>query len=437
MADTKTRASRATSLLIEPTGSVVVDGRRIKLPPMSFALIKALAERPGSGFASSELPDLAWPGFHLVQKDVHWHIWQTRKLIGDLERANADRLISSRPHFGYFINLPASAIAIQEIEAPSVQQVIVLPDADTDEIQVVPAPTPTPAQADETPVSLHSVASGDTDVEMDPIAEEPIDIDEKPVPLNQEPLPTFDSAPKDVISRAPTRLRLKTALVAAATAIGIAALATLAARSGAEPPAPPSPTEQAAEPQVTQSRRDARADKPQRATGSRSEKRRRTTKVGDRSRSGSSAQQVVTATVPETSEAPAPPMEKRDESDKEAVAALPPAPSNHLFHLHNPDTGDNFVTTDPNAVSDYEGRGYIGGSVGRVYARPEDGTKPISTNGGIAYIFTNGGAKTDPAIRLLPLYYASKDGDFFYTTDREQASADGWGAALVGYVGAP
>ena len=437
MAHTKTRASRATSLLIEPTGWVVVDGRRIKLPPMSFALIKALADRPGSGFPSVDLPELAWPGFHLVQKDVHWHIWQTRTLIGDLERANEDRLISNRPHFGYFVNLPASAIRIQEAESPAVQQVIVLADAESDEFEIVPAEPSTPPEVDERPVPLH--AADPVEAKAHEVRDVPSETppDERPVPLHEVEDTRPSPSSGEVISPSPARTRLRSALIAAGIALGIIVLVTVTVRSSAEPTAPAA-NEDRAQPPVTQPLPDDSRERTDGPAKRRSESPRQRAGRETGSASGSPTQQIVTATVPDTAAAPAPaPAEPDQPSDKEPVAALPPAPTNHLFHLRNPDTGDNFVTTDPNAASDYEGRGYVGGVIGRVYARSEDGTKPISTNGGIAYIFTTSQAKTDPAVRLIPLFYAAKDGDFFYTTDRAQASVGGWTASLVGYVGVP
>lgn len=126
-------------------------------------------------------------------------------------------------------------------------------------------------------------------------------------------------------------------------------------------------------------------------------------------------------------------------SQDEAVApSLPPAPTRYLYHLVSRETGDHFVTTDRNTASEYEAKGYEGGAFARVYTYQEEGTKPISTNQGTAYIFASSPPKTEPAVRTMPLWYSTNDaGDFFYTTSESEAKQDGWVGSVVGYVGAP
>ena len=116
---------------------------------------------------------------------------------------------------------------------------------------------------------------------------------------------------------------------------------------------------------------------------------------------------------------------------------MPPGPTRYLYHLEHPETGDHFVTTDDNIVSTYQGRGYVGGAIGRIYTSAPEGvaTKATNTNRGTAYIFTSASPKTEPTSPTLPLYYSTNnDGDFFYTTSAGEARETGWEGVLIGYV---
>jgi hypothetical protein len=114
---------------------------------------------------------------------------------------------------------------------------------------------------------------------------------------------------------------------------------------------------------------------------------------------------------------------------------LPPAPTSYLYLLQNERTADYFVTTDGGVASEYEGRGYHGRAIARVYTYAEEGTKAISTNHGTAYIFSSSAPKTEPASQTVALYYATNgDGDFLYTTSQAEAGQAGWDSSVIGYV---
>jgi hypothetical protein len=129
---------------------------------------------------------------------------------------------------------------------------------------------------------------------------------------------------------------------------------------------------------------------------------------------------------------------QQDSSKKpkeDSAPTFPPAPTNYLYLLYNEKTGDHLVTTDGGVASEYEGKGYHGGAIARVYTYAEKDTKAITTNGGTAYVFASASPKTEPESRTLSLYYSSDgEGDFFYTTSQSEASQEGWQSSLVGYV---
>jgi hypothetical protein len=103
--------------------------------------------------------------------------------------------------------------------------------------------------------------------------------------------------------------------------------------------------------------------------------------------------------------------------------------------LVHAETGDHFVTTDSNAVSEYEARGYSGGAIGRVYTSEEAGTRPLTTNHGTAWIFADDSPRTEPSSQPVALWYATNGkGDFFYTTSKSEATASEWNGSLAGYV---
>ena len=112
-----TGGERASSLTLEPgTGTVLVDGARVKLPPKGFVLLAELANQPGDALPPEELIARIWPETPgMTSQDLYWVVWQVRKLIGDDKRKT--KLLGHRRGFGYLIDLDPGAVHIGS-EAP-------------------------------------------------------------------------------------------------------------------------------------------------------------------------------------------------------------------------------------------------------------------------------------------------------------------------------
>jgi DNA-binding winged helix-turn-helix (wHTH) protein len=377
---------RAPALIVElRNGCAVVFGERVELPTKELKLLAELAARPGQVLSPEELIAAVWPEAPgMIPQDLYWHISQLRRYLGGGEKAR--ELVRNKKGTGYLIGLDPSEIRVLERSAPQaqVQQTIVL------------------------------------DPPADPI--------EEPEP---PPAATIASTP------APSPFVPQRRLEWAVWAIGIAVLLAvfwatgyLLAKRTTTPAAPPQRTAQQPEADEVdpQSRpnQKPRFDAPKRETPTRRTKERPRAAAPVAASAPVSAPNVASGSTPEDStpkakEAPAP--------------ALPPAPTAFLYHLVKEQTGQHFVTTDPGAVREYQARGFVGGAIGRVYGTSEKNTKAIPTNNGTAYIFLTSAPKTEPASSTIPLWYATNNsGDFFYTTDRSEASADGWSATVIGCV---
>ena len=416
----------------------MIDGQRFTLPAMQYALLKVLATEPQRAVPSERLAELAWPDYPgMTRQDVHWHVFRARKFIGDREREQP--LLANNPGFGYYLDLPADSVRIiepQEAVREVQQQIIVLPDVDP-EPDFDPQETPIrldelPGERAEEPLGSQASSSDvdDSSGSMPSLEES----EDAPVALHLIPV-----ADTDVIAPIAASRKARPLLIASVALVALlsAAILAIVGRAPAEPWATtPLPDDVASQPKDRLTR-----EEPSRAV--RRHDRKATNKnqrSGQSSPAGSASsdQQVITATVPDTYESDPSDEGASAPQESKPAASLPPAPANELYHLHDPETGDHFVTTDPTAANEYRGRGYVGGAIARVYARSEDGTKPISTNGGTAFIFATSRPKTDPAVRVVPLYLSTDGaGDFFYTTSQAEAAADGWSSSLVGYVGAP
>jgi DNA-binding winged helix-turn-helix (wHTH) protein len=395
---TGTDPDRVGSLVVElGARTAIIDGGRIELPQTEFALLSVLASRPGEIVSHKELATAAFGEAAPVMAphELHNRIYRLRKLLDDVERKH--KLIENRRGQGYVLNLPTVAVEVLEGVAglavtdvaqttePSIPSVVELPEADVPP-QVKPAEPPRPDRA--------------------------------------------TLRPRVVVA----------ASLAAAVALSGSWLAgyVLSNRSAAQPETTlrvaENDTRSEREP-AKEKRRESGRDKDRRRNGNKRNKGsdRQVASAPVIAAPGSSSE--VPATTPDQSESS---QGSRDTSRKRPPEpALPAAPTRYLYHLEHPETGDHFVTTDGNIVSTYEGRGYVGGAIGRIYTSAPEGvaTKSISTNRGTAYIFSNSSAKTEPASSMVPLYYSTNnDGDFFYTTSAGEAKATGWEGVQIGYV---
>ena len=398
---TGTGPERVGSLVVELAArTAIIDGRRIELPPTEFALLTVLASRPGEIVSQKELAAAAFgegaPA--MAPHELHNRIYRLRKLLDDVQRE--DKLIENRRGQGYVLNLPTVAVEVLE-------GVVGLPVAD--DVELITEPSSPTVAASESP-------EGDVIPQVKPA----------------EP-PRLDRAilrPRVVIA----------ASLAAALALSGSWLAgyVLSSRNA------PQPAEQsrvaqdatASEEHPSDTRTKPRREKERRGDGAKRKK-------GSDRRAAAApviAAPSLTGDVPATNPGqPAGSGGSRESSTKRPAPepALPAAPTRYLYHLEHPESGDHFVTTDGNIVSTYEGRGYVGGAIGRIYTSPPKGvaTKAISTNKGTAYIFSSSSTKTEPASSTLPLYYSTNnDGDFFYTTSANEAGQTGWEGVLIGYV---
>lgn len=399
---TQTGPSRASSLLVELAGqTATIDGTRIELPPTEFGLLALLAARPGEVVSHRELAAEAFgEGATMAPHDLHWRIWKLRDLVGDKERKH--KLIENRRGHGYVLNLPTAAVEVLEGVAA-----LRLPDDDFETVsQEAPEPETVTTESSETYVP--------------------------------ETVAPQESPPGDRVLRPRVVIAASLAAVLALSGSWLAGYA-LSSRDVTDP---------ASAPQVVEngdaSHNGSTKEKPKEP---RRDKDRRTKRAaGQKGSDGTVAQAPVIAApgsaggAPATNPGGADASEGTRQSSPKRPApkpALPAAPTRYLYHLKHPETGDHFVTTDDSIVSTYEGRGYVGGAIGRIYtSAPKDvATKAISTNRGTAYIFSNSSARTEPSSSMLPLYYSTdNDGDFFYTTSADEAKATGWDGVLIGYV---
>jgi DNA-binding winged helix-turn-helix (wHTH) protein len=382
---------QAPALIVElRNGCAVVFGERVELPNKELKLLAELAARPGEVLSPEELIAAVWPEAPgMIPQDLYWHISQLRRYLGGGEKAR--ELVRNKKGTGYVIGLDPSEIRVLERSAPKapVQQTIVLDP---------------PAYAIEEP----------------------------------EPPPAATVATLPAPSPGVPPRRLGWAVWAIGIAVLLAVFWTagyLLAKGTTTPAAPPQRAASEQPPDADE------VDTPSRSNQKRlidAPRRKLPTRRG-KERTRAVAPVAAPAPVP-ASDAVASNSSQAESTPKGKDApapapALPPAPTAFLYHLVNEQTGQHFVTTDPGAVREYQARGFVGGAIGRVYATSEKNTKAIPTNNGTAYIFLTSAPKTEPASSTIPLWYATNNsGDFFYSTNRSEASAKGWSSTVIGYV---
>lgn len=398
------QAGRAAPLVLElVSGTVILHGEEIELPPREFRLLAALARRVGEPVSSAELMEVVWA------EDAEWTpphnlivlVSKLRRLLDGPTKFGKN--IRNRRSRGYMLDLDPGEVVIIE--------------------------PPTDEEAAERVVYLD---------ENEPIAtpEEPVTEDvqsrEQTVVAGSIEVPHQELALSPKSSR---RLggvaALVLALLAGSWGAGYVLSSRDTPRSSADQPNDDSGSQQ--EGQVA----GESGNPPDKTRGgdNRQQERRRQSKKGN-----PATGPVIAAPETSTDDVDSDPSGSQgsgegSKDDQAAAPALPPAPTRYLYHLVNPTSGDHFVTTDSATASEQEARGYEGGPIGRVYTSREDNTKAITTNHGTAYIFIGSAPKTEPASRTIALWYSTNDaGDFFYTTSESQAKQSGWTGSLIGYV---
>ena len=392
-------AGRAAPLVLElASGTARRHGEELELPRREFRLLAALAARVGNPVPPEDLIKAVWPDAPWTStNDLYTLVSKLRRLIDGPDKFGNN--IRNRRGFGYFLDLSPDDLMV------------------IDQVPVEPTPiTVDPTIEDEEVVSK--------------IVAEPREVEEA------------QTAPAVVPRRSPVRTAAVVALVVVLLAGSWGAGYVLSRRNSER--AESRGDSVASHPEVPE-KTDAKKTKKTRHAGPNRASKRQDRKGHERN-SGPAAAGVPGSTAP-VAAAPPPSgsasgstsgSRKGSDNTKEPAAPpLPAAPTRYLYHLQHPETGDHFVTTDDNIVSTYEGRGYVGGAIGRVYTSAPSGvaTKAITTNRGTGYIFSNSSEKTEPASSFLPLYYSTNnDGDFFYTTSADEAEQTGWDGVRIGYV---
>lgn len=390
--ESRTGPERAGSLVIELAArTVLVDGKRVELPPTEFSLLAVLAARPGELVTHKELLEEAFgDSAYMDAQDLHWRIWSIRKLIGDTEK----KLIRNRRGQGFV--LEARGVEI-------IDGVADLPEAPSDEEPIViRLEEPVPTEAIEDPA---------------------------------EPLP---GPHRFVVS--PFALLL--VVLFAGLALGGSWLAgfTLSQRgapsANVQRPSPQAKSDQASD--DLQGGKGARESRGSRSTRGNSSKGR-----ADNGNVTAGATTDTIGTGDITSGNAASDSTSSNESsgsgsDKQQKPPPPPPPQPNaqLYHLHNPETGDHIMTTSSATANQKQAEGYDASVQGGVFTSQEKGTVAITLDGGSAYVYSNASSAPD-GVSVAALYRLSSDNDFFYTTSSSaanQAQAQGWSRSTAGYV---
>ena len=399
----KTQRAGRRLVLEVASGSAVVEGRRIELPPREFQLLRSLAQRPGEAVALDELIQAAWPesAEWIPKNDLYVLMTRLRRAIdGD---ARFGDHIRNRRGYGYVLEL-----------AP-------------DEISFV-----------------RTLAAHDAAEEVQEEPDAPADVSQRVVP-----------AQRDV---SPQRRRVPVRPIALALAAVLAVVASwmigfsIAGRDGADVrrnSARPSATETPA-PVDERDDEARRGDEQKRNKGSDNDKGRNRGVQGDDTTSpGVSSETTLIASAPSpptTSSSQesttSQPIQQDDSStrrqrreEQEPEPAPPPQPGAVLYHLVS-DEGEHFMTTSSATSNQMQAAGYSASNEGRVFSTAEEGTVAISLHEGSAYVYASAGAAPQ-GTNAAPLYKLSKSGRLFYTTSSSlanQAQSEGWGRAIAGYV---
>ncbi|MDQ3913771.1 MAG: winged helix-turn-helix domain-containing protein [Actinomycetota bacterium] len=403
------------SLIVDrDRGVAVVDGQEVVLPRREFVLLAELASRAGEPVANSELIDLLWDEPGMTREDLHVVIYRLRGLIGD--KVRGAKMVANRKGFGYFIDPETTDVELVSGRGG--------PDA--------PSSSPAPLSSEE-PAPVGSRENGS----FEPAASVFVGR-EAQTEAPREPDVSYASV-SGAHKRGRAHRRHVALVLVLAGLFGVAGFLSRGAWNDASDTAVGALATPAPTPDATDDARPQRGEKEREPRGDRHERRRPRSRRGG---PGDGAPAAVAAAPPVYQPQPqAPPVSgsgptknRKPSEPRPRPVALPPPPTRYLYHLYNSENGDHLVTTDGGVVTEYEAKGYEGGAIGRVYVSQEKDTFAIPTNFGTAYVFAHASPKTDPASSVVALWLAQKDGDFFYTTSKAEASKDGWTASASGYV---
>lgn len=415
MTDPSHRRDECHLLLEESSGTVIVDGVRAELPPREFKLLSELARRPGEPVAAADLVAAIWPDVTWdVSQELYVLISRLRKLIGD----DGARLLKNRRGFGYYLALPEHEVVVAKtLEAVKARRLVA-----GERIGTAAGPSADHSGAPITPEATAPPARSRPDLH----------------PLLRRP------------RRGAARVAVAAA-VAFGLVLGSAAAGMMLAqpRTGVEIAHEPGDV---AEPLGTDPvQYDTRAPRTKKnaslsRTRNKQRRTRRSTQTGGRTTtvtrfvaySAGTGSRFAPATArdpaPTTDSGAAPGSPAGGDTSRRERKQLPAAPTAYLYHMVD-DEGRHFMTTNPGLATDYQGKGYSGGPIGRVYTSPQSFTTRIATDLENAYIFSSIETRTEPASQLTTLWYATNGrGDFFYTTRQAEAHQAGWSGQHVGYI---
>lgn len=386
--DSQDGPGRAGSLVVELAArTVIVDGTRVELPPTEFSLLAVLAARPGEIVAHKKLLEEALgDGDYMDTQELHWRIWNIRKLIGDTDKT----IIRNRRGVGFVLEA-------QRVEV------------------------------------LEGVAEKAVDAPAHVIRLEP---DESPEATDPGPAidGTQERTRRSFMVLSPAALLVITLIAGLVLAGSWLAGYMLSQRDEPAAAAAPPPT-------------GGSADRPKQADGSRSKHVRSQPKKDQEAESKGGARSYAVGTTGEAASDPAqsstePTAQSRTEQRSQpqeggnTQTQTAPQPDAQLYHLFNPDSGDHFMTTSSSVANQKEAAGYSATVEGGVFTSQEKGTTAISLDSGTVYVYRESGSAPN-GLTLATLYKLSLDGDFFYTASSStanQAQAEGWTRATVGYV---
>jgi hypothetical protein len=374
---------------------VIVDGKRVELPPTEFSLLAVLAARPGEVVTHRELLQEAFgDSAYMDIPDLHWRIWNIRRLIGDTERT----IIRNRRGVG-------SVLEAQRVEV--LEGVAAVP---------VEAPPLVVRLEGEEPESQEAVP----DDALEEKASEP------------------QRAPRFVLNP----VALVVLGLIAALVLGGSWLAgyTLSQRTEAPTTADAPPLSSQPEPDNQRPEGQEKKDNRKRPETQK--------KAPGRSGNGSSfavgpSESVVTGDTTSGDQPSAPSRDSRNPEPKsdgptneQPPPPPPPQPNAQLYHLYNADSGDHIMTTSSSVANQKQAAGYESDLEGGVFTAQEKGTVAIALDSGAAYVYRDPTSAPD-AVTVTALYKLSSGDDFFYTTSASaanQAQAQGWSRSTAGYV---
>ena len=391
--DSQGGPGRAGSLVVELAArTVIVDGTRVELPPTEFSLLAVLAARPGEVVTHKELLEEAFgDSAYMDTQDLHWRIWNIRKLIGDADKT----IIRNRRGVGFVLESRG--------------------------VEVLDGVATTRAEA------THVIR-----LEPEEAA---------PDQLDPSTLETTERSPRPFMVLSPAAL-VVVALVAGLV-LGGSWLAGYTLSQRTEPPvtaaAPPPEVEK---PDQEATKKDRRTNRPRAKNRNRPRKQRNAPRSQDPPNfavgpSGTVVpEDAAPGNEPQAPSGDSQNSQPKPDGNKQPPPPPPPQPNAQLYHLHNPDSGDHIMTTSSSVANQKQAAGYSSTPAGGVFTSQEKGTVAISLDGGTAYVYSSPPSAPDE-VTVTALYRLSSGDDFFYTTSSSaanQAQAQGWARSTAGYV---